>query len=82
MLYKLNNGFPVPFTGTYVRHGGRIYANPTNEQLKAVGYKPLIGAERPEDEDGYTWVSRYAENEDSITQEWVKEVIEDWTAQY
>ena len=80
MLYKLINNNPQPFKGRYIRHNGRIYANPTDKQLKEVGYKPLITTEYPDDVDGYVWTAKYTESEDSITQEWVKEVSEEWTA--
>ena len=82
MLFKLINNYPQPFKGRYIRHNGNIYANPTDEQLKEVGYKPLITTECPEEIDGYVWVAKYTENEDNITQEWVKEEVnEEWTAQ-
>ena len=79
MLFKLINNYPQAFKGRYIRHNGNIYANPTDEQLKEVGYKPLITTERPEDGAGYVWFEKYIENEDNITQEWVKEVNEEWT---
>ena len=82
MLFKLINNNPQPFKGRFIRHNGRIYANPTDKQLKEVGYKPLITTEYPDDVDGYVWTAKYTESEDSITQEWVKEEVnEEWTAQ-
>lgn len=78
MLYKLINNRPTPFDGRNIRHDGNIYANPTQEQLKAVGYKPLESAERPEDEDGYYWAEGYTETDTAIVQTWEKhEIIEE-----
>lgn len=73
-MYKLMNGQPVAFTGKYIRHNGRIYANPTAEQLQAAGYKPLIRAEPPEEKDGFYINVSYSETEDEIIQayEYVK----------
>ena len=68
MLYKLVNGRPEPFTGRYIKHDGMVYANPTDEQLTAAGYKPLITEEPPEAREGYYSVDTYTETDTAIVQ--------------
>ena len=76
MLYKLVNSRPEPFTGRYIKHGGMVYANPTDEQLMAAGYKPLVTAEPPEVTDTQYAVDAYTETDTAIVQTWtVKEAI-------
>ena len=78
MLYKLVNGRPEAFTGRYIKHGGYVYANPTDTQLRAAGYKPLVLAEPPEEREGYYSVDTYTETADSIVQTWTEhEVFEE-----
>ena len=78
MLYKLINNRPEPFTGRYIKWGGMVYANPTDTQLIAAGYKPLITAEPPELHEGYYAVDTYTETADSIVQTWTEhEVFEE-----
>ena len=72
MLYKLINNRPEPFTGRYIKHGGMVYANPTDTQLMAAGYKPLVTAEPPEEREGYYSVDTYTETADSIVQTWTE----------
>ena len=70
MLYKLINNRPEPFTGRYIKHGGMVYANPTNAQLMAAGYKPLVTAEPPEVTDTQYAVDAYTETDTAIVQSW------------
>jgi hypothetical protein len=78
MLYKLINNRPEPFTGRYIKHDGMVYANPTDEQLTAAGYKPLVTAEPPELREGYYAVDTYTETADGIVQAWTEhEVFEE-----
>lgn len=77
MLYKLINNRPEPFTERYIKHGGMVYANPTDAQLMAAGYKPLITAEPPEEREGYYAVDTYTETADSIVQAWTEQVFEE-----
>ena len=72
MLYKLINNRPEPFTGRYIKWGGMVYANPTDEQLTAAGYKPLITAEPPEAREGYYSVDTYTETDEAIVQTWTE----------
>lgn len=75
MLYKLVNGRPEPFTGRYIKHNGMVYANPTDEQLTAAGYKPLITAEPPVEKEGYYIIDTYTETTDNIIQEWIERKV-------
>lgn len=70
MLYKLENGRPKAFKENYIKHNNKVYANPTDEQLKNVGYKELILSEVPEEKDGYYLIETYEENENGINQKW------------
>lgn len=72
MLYKLVNSRPEPFTGRYIKHDGMVYANPTDEQLTAAGYKPLITEEPPEAREGYYSVDTYTETDTAIVQTWTE----------
>ena len=76
MLYKLINNRPEPFTGRYIKCGGMVYANPTDEQLMEVGYKPLITAEPPELREGYYAVDTYTETDEAIVQTWTVKELE------
>ena len=56
LLYILKNGVPIKFDKDkikLVKVGDKIYANPTTEQLKAAGYKPLALPDTPAEMDGY-----------------------------
>lgn len=72
MLYKLVNSRPEPFTGRYIKWGGMVYANPTDAQLMAAGYKPLVTAEPPEAREGYYSVDTYTETDEAIVQTWTE----------
>lgn len=76
-MYKLINGQPVAFTGKYIRYKGKIYTNPTEEQLQMAGYKPLICAEPPEEKDGFYINVIYTETEKQIVQKYEYVKIED-----
>ena len=67
---KLINGVFEPFTGRYIRHNGRVYSNPTETTLRALGYKPLSESERPEDREGYYISAVYTETDTQIIQEY------------
>lgn len=70
MLYKSENGRPKAFRGKYIKHNDKVYANPTDEQLKNAGYKELVLSDMPEEKDGYYIIESYTENENQIMQEW------------
>lgn len=65
---KLTNGTFKPFTGRYIRHNGRVYSNPTEATLRALGYKPLTKAERPEEREGCYISAVYTETDTEIIQ--------------
>lgn len=57
MRYKLIDEHTIaPFEGRILRHGGMIYANPTETQLEMAGYLPLDTTAIPE---GWTGQCRY-----------------------
>lgn len=76
MLYKLVNSRPEPFTGRYIKHDGMVYANPTDAQLMAAGYKPLTTAEPPEVTDTQYAVDTYTETDTAIVQSWTVKELE------
>ena len=48
--YRLTaEGEPERFSGRILRHGGRVYINPTQDVLRAAGYKPLVRDQIPAD---------------------------------
>ena len=78
LLYILENGVPVEFNKDkikLVKVGDKIYANPTTEQLKAAGYKPLALPDRPPDIEGYYISEHYNNDNDRITKSYKYEKI-------
>lgn len=69
-LYKFINENKVKkYVGGFVVLGGRIYTNPKEETLKAVGFKPIVKADMPEyDENSQYITSVYTDGTDSITE--------------
>ena len=70
LLYILENGVPVEFNKDkikLVKSGDKIYANPTDEQLKAAGYKPLALPDTPAEVDGYYISTQYDDSGEYIT---------------
>ena len=70
LLYILENGVPVEFNKDkikLVKVGNKIYANPTTEQLKTAGYKPLALPDRPPDIEGYYIAIEYHDSGEYIT---------------
>lgn len=68
-LYILKNGVPVKFDKDkikLVKVGDKIYANPTTEQLKAAGYKPLALPDTPAEVDGYYLSTTYFDDKEYI----------------
>lgn len=69
LLYILENGVPVEFNKDkikLVKSGDKIYANPTDEQLKAAGYKPLALPDTPAEVDGYYISTQYDDSGEYI----------------
>ncbi len=69
-LYKFINENKVKkYDGGFVVLGGRIYTNPKEETLRAVGFKPIVKADMPEyDESSQYITSVYIDETDSITE--------------
>lgn len=69
-LYILENGVTVKFDKDkikLVKVGDKIYANPTKEQLKEAGYKPLALPDTPAEVDGYYISTQYDDSGEYIT---------------
>lgn len=70
MYAKIVNNILTPAPRSIVVDGARVY-NPTEKQLLAVGYKPVIYTEPTEEApDGWMWVSGWAETAETIVQNW------------
>lgn len=68
-LYILEHGVPIKFDKgkvKLIKVGSNIYANPTEEQLKAAGYKPLALPDTPADIDGYYISTQYDDSGEYI----------------
>lgn len=70
-LYKFINENKVKkYDGGFVVLGGRIYTNPKEETLRAVGFKPIVKADPPEyDESSQYITSVYTDGTDNITED-------------
>ena len=69
-LYKFINENKVKkYDGGFVVLDGRIYTNPKEETLRAVGFKPIVKADVPEyDESSQYITSVYTDGTESITE--------------
>ena len=69
-LYKFINENKVKkYDGSFVVLDGRIYTNPKEETLRAVGFKPIVKADMPEyDESSQYITSVYTDGTDNITE--------------
>ena len=76
LLEEMQNGDePLPetfasFKEKYFEHSGKIYANPTEEQLKEAGYKPLTVTDMPECDENHFCRAVYEETETEIIKKW------------
>ena len=59
-----------------MRVGENIVYNPTDAQLLAAGYLPVIETEPPVVEDGYYAAPHWTEQDGEIVQSWTIEVAE------
>ena len=69
LLYILQDGVPIKFDKDkikLVKVGDKIYANPTERQLKAAGYKPLALPDTPTEIDGYYISTTYFDDKEYI----------------
>ena len=69
-LYKFINENEVKkYGGGFVVLDGRIYTNPKEETLRAVGFKPIVKADMPEyDESSQYITSVYTDGTENITE--------------
>ena len=74
-FYKVENGGLVKFKEKYIKYNDKVYANPTDEQLRAAGWKTLIKTEKPEDEENYYYTAIYDDSGEEIIQSWEKQEI-------
>ena len=76
MLGKIIDGKLTYPPHRIVLNGTQIF-NPTEEQLKQVGYKPITETPMPEDPapDGQHYEPTYSDSGDTITQGWM--LVED-----
>ena len=82
LLYILQDGVPIKFDKDkikLVKVGDKIYANPTTEQLKAAGYKPLALPDRPPDIEGYYISTQYDDSGEYITVNYIYIPVESET---
>lgn len=73
-LYKLENGQPVQYNGESIK----LYiANPTEEQLRFVGYKEMVEDEVPNYDEETQYIEEvYTETETEICKSFVIKDIE------
>lgn len=71
-FYKIENGKLIQFQERYIKHEGKIYANPTEEQLRAAGWKKLVTSDKPEAGIDYYYTAVYDDSGDDIIQSWEK----------
>ena len=74
-MYKIENGSLIQFTGRYIKHNGKVYANPSEEQLRAAGWKQLISEDKPEDGEDYYYSPVYDDSGENIVRSWLKQEI-------
>ena len=74
-FYKVENGALVKFKDKYIKFNDKVYSNPTDEQLKAAGWKTLIKTEKPEDGEDYYYIASYDDSGEEIFQYWVEQKI-------
>lgn len=73
---KIENGSLVYPPHEYVE-AGYVYCPPTQEQVVAMGFKPVKDNRPVEDaQEGYWWRSSYSETEEAIIISYTLEMIE------
>lgn len=72
MLGKITDGILAYPPNRIVLSGMQIF-NPTDEQLRQVGYKPIAETPMPEEPapEGQHYEARYTDSGDTITQSWI-----------
>lgn len=69
MLYKYINENQIERAPNPLFAGGKVYSNPTDETLHALGYKDLVVQDMPEIPEGKSIIPIYTDGE-IITQGW------------
>ena len=70
---KYINAGAVGWLRNPLREGGRVFCNPTPEELNRLGYYPLIDSPRGEVRTGYVQVPRYQLGNTCVVRTWVYE---------
>lgn len=73
MFVKLVNG-RIQRAPKFLKDAENTYSNPQEETLREFGYKPYVDEECP-NEEGFTYIWEYVEDEDSIRRTWVAHEI-------
>ena len=65
-LYKLKDGKLIKYNGGFVvvEEEGRIYTNPSEEEIRKAGYKPLVFDGEPEYDEATQYLVRDIEEQD------------------
>lgn len=66
---KLYNGKPFPFSGMLIKNG-ELTRNPTEADILAAGYLPIVETEEPENRDGYIKSSKWVQTDTAIVKKW------------
>ena len=67
MYAKINEkGYPEFLTKHYVHSGDKLYLNPSEVQLRSLGYKPLKEATPPSVKEGTVLTVSYVDSGDYI----------------
>ena len=67
MYAKINeSGYPVFLTKHYVKAGSKLILNPTEDQLRQLGYKPLKKQAPPSIKEGSILTVSYVDSGDYI----------------
>ena len=71
MLYKFINETTIQAQPSVIKHNGKIYVNPKDDDLKAMGFKELREGQAPEyDEESQYIIKKFAEYNDFIQAEY------------
>ena len=73
MFFKFINETEIkPYNKGFIVFDGKIYTNPKEEQLKLVGFKPLVQSNKPEIDTATEYLSViYKETDESIIEEYI-----------
>ena len=66
---KMRNGKPFPFYGVLVKDG-KLTRNPTESDILAAGYLPIIENDEPENKEGFIKSSKWVQTDTAIVKKW------------